>query len=77
MHYANMEVVTVRPNLIAHRLARNWNQAEAARRAKLARSSYWLIEQGQRDPSLKVANRLSDLFGVPIQELLVDEKERV
>lgn len=69
----------MRLNLIAQRLARNWNQAEAARRAKLARSTYWLLEQGRRDPSLKVANRLSDLFGVPIQELLADdnEKERV
>jgi DNA-binding XRE family transcriptional regulator len=32
---------------------------------------YVYIEQGDRNPSLDVANRLEDLFKVPQRELLV------
>lgn len=48
-----------------------WSADLVAQKVGLKRRMYVYIESGKRNPSLTVANRLEDLFGVPQRELLV------
>jgi transcriptional regulator with XRE-family HTH domain len=44
----------------AHRLARGLGQREAARRAGISQGYIWLLEHGERCPSVEVAAALAD-----------------
>jgi transcriptional regulator with XRE-family HTH domain len=51
------------------RLTRKISQAEMAERLGLSRASYISIEQGKRDLSLEEAQKLADIFGIPLDNL--------
>ncbi len=48
-----------------------WTAEWVAKQIGISRRMYVFIEQGSRNPSLCVANKLEDLFGIPQRELLV------
>ena len=47
-------------------------QEEVARRAKITRQYYGMIENGLRDPSLKTARKLSKILGWGVDALFLD-----
>jgi len=59
----------MRNRLKVLRAERNWTQEELARRTAVSRQAINAIETGKYDPSLALAFRLSDLFGVPVEQI--------
>ncbi len=57
------------------RAERNWTQADLASRLEVSRNSVNAIENGKYDPSLPLAFRISDVFGLPIEEIFQREDE--
>jgi putative transcriptional regulator len=55
------------------RAERAWTQAELAHRISVSRQTINAIETGKFDPSLPVAFRLAQLFGLTIEEIFVYE----
>jgi putative transcriptional regulator len=51
------------------RAERNWSQADLAERLEVSRQSVNAIETGKYDPSLPLAFRIADLFGLPIEDI--------
>ncbi|MBI2436347.1 MAG: DUF4065 domain-containing protein [Candidatus Magasanikbacteria bacterium] len=56
-------------NLKALRIKVGISQADIAKRLEISRPSYIFLEQGRRELSLFEAKKLSDLFGISLQEL--------
>lgn len=55
------------------RAMRDWNQADLAEKLEVSRQSVNAIETGKYDPSLPLAFRIADLFGLPIEEIFQPE----
>ena len=53
------------------RAERGWSQQDLAERLEVSRQSVNAIETGKYDPSLPLAFRLADLFGLPIEEIFL------
>lgn len=53
------------------RAARGWTQADLAARLEISRQSVIAIETGKFDPSLPLAFRISDVFGLPIEKIFM------
>ena len=53
------------------RAGRNWSQADLAQRLDVSRQSVNAIETGRYDPSLPLAFRIAELFGLTIEEVFV------
>ena len=51
------------------RAGRNWSQSDLADRLGVSRQSVNAIETGKYDPSLPLAFRISELFGLAIEEV--------
>ena len=51
------------------RTDRGWTQADLAERLEVSRNSVNAIENGKYDPSLPLAFKISDLFGLPIEQI--------
>lgn len=51
------------------RAERRWSQAELAKRTHLSRQTIVSLENGRYEPTLKVAMRLSAVFGLPIEDI--------
>ncbi|KLE34063.1 helix-turn-helix transcriptional regulator [Aurantiacibacter luteus] len=51
------------------RAERKWSQQDLADRLEVSRQSVNAIETGKYDPSLPLAFRIADVFGMPIEEL--------
>ena len=51
------------------RAERDWNQQDLADRLGVSRQSVNAIETGKYDPSLPLAFRLAELFGLAIEEI--------
>ena len=64
-------VNTLRLRLRAERKLRGWTQQHVADQIHITVRAYQNYEYAERDPSLGVANKLEDLFGIPQRELLV------
>ena len=47
----------------------DWSQSELARRLDVSRQSVNAIETGRYDPSLPLAFRIAELFGLTIEEV--------
>ncbi len=62
--------------LKALRATRDWNQRELAQRLEVSRQSVNAIETGRYDPSLPLAFRIAELFGLPIEEVFVSPARR-
>lgn len=59
----------MRNRLKVLRAERDWSQADLAERLDVSRQSVNAIETGKYDPSLPLAFRIADLFGLPIESI--------
>jgi putative transcriptional regulator len=57
------------------RAERKWSQAELAERVSVSRNSINSVENGKFDPSLPLAFRIADAFGLTIEEVFLRDKE--
>lgn len=55
------------------RAERRWSQAELAERVGVSRNSINSVENGKFDPSLPLAFRIADVFGLTIEEVFLRE----
>lgn len=55
------------------RAERNWSQQDLAERLAVSRQSVNAIETGKYDPSLPLAFRIAELFGLPIEAIFLRE----
>ena len=55
--------------LKALRAERSWSQGDLAERLGVSRQSVNAIETGRYDPSLPLAFRIAQLFGLPIEAI--------
>ncbi|GGJ48658.1 transcriptional regulator [Sphingopyxis bauzanensis] len=53
------------------RAERDWSQGDLAERLEVSRQSVNAIETGKYDPSLPLAFRIADLFGLPIEDIFL------
>jgi putative transcriptional regulator len=53
------------------RAERAWSQQQLADALGVSRQSVNAIETGKYDPSLPLAFRIADVFGLPIEEIFV------
>jgi putative transcriptional regulator len=51
------------------RAERNWSQGDLADKLEVSRQSVNAIETGRYDPSLPLAFRIADLFGLAIEAI--------
>ena len=51
------------------RATRNWSQGDLAERLEVSRQSVNAIETGRYDPSLPLAFRIAELFGLAIEQI--------
>jgi putative transcriptional regulator len=51
------------------RAEKEWSQAELALRVRVSRNSINAIENGRFDPSLPLAFRIADAFGLSVEEV--------
>ena len=58
------------------RAERSWSQQDLAERLEVSRQSVNAIETGKYDPSLPLAFRIAELFGLPIEEIFVSPSRR-
>ena len=61
----------MKSNLRDLRTGRVWTQAEAAEKLGISRQAMHALESGKSDPLLPLAFAISDLFGVPVEEIFV------
>jgi len=50
------------------RAEKDWSQAELAGRVRVSRNSINAVENGRFDPSLPLAFRIADAFGLSVEE---------
>ncbi len=55
------------------RAERDWTQAQLAKELSVSRQTVNAIEKGKFDPSLPLAFKVARLFGLPIEDIFVDE----
>jgi len=53
------------------RAERDWSQGDLAERLGVSRQSVNAVETGKYDPSLPLAFKLSDVFGLPIEDIFI------
>jgi putative transcriptional regulator len=53
------------------RAERDWSQQDLAQHLEVSRQSVNAIETGKYDPSLPLAFRIADLFGLAIEEVFL------
>jgi putative transcriptional regulator len=58
------------------RAQRRWSQADLAQRLEVSRQSVNAIETGKYDPSLPLAFRIAELFGLTIEDVFVSPASR-
>ncbi|WP_338241591.1 helix-turn-helix transcriptional regulator [Aurantiacibacter hainanensis] len=56
------------------RAEREWSQQDLAERLDVSRQSVNAIETGKYDPSLPLAFRIADLFGLAIEEIFLRDE---
>ena len=66
-----MGAVLVKNRLRVLRAERGWSQQDLADRLEVSRQSVNAIETGKYDPSLPLAFRIADLFGMPIEAIFL------
>lgn len=55
------------------RAERNWSQQDLADRLGVSRQSVNAVETGKYDPSLPLAFRIADVFGMSIEEIFIKD----
>jgi len=66
-----MGAVLVKNRLRVLRAEREWSQQDLADRLEVSRQSVNAIETGKYDPSLPLAFRIADLFGMSIEAIFL------
>lgn len=66
-----MGPVQVNNRLKVLRAEKSWSQADLAERLEVSRQSVNAIETGKYDPSLPLAFRIADVFGMAIEEIFL------
>ncbi len=61
----------VRNRLKVLRAERDWSQQDLADRLEVSRQSVNAIETGKYDPSLPLAFRIADIFGMAIEDIFL------
>ena len=61
----------MRNRLKVLRAERDWSQLDLAERLGVSRQSVNAIETGKYDPSLPLAFRIADLFGLTIEDIFL------
>ena len=51
------------------RAEKGWSQAELAKRVNVSRNSINAVENGRFDPSLPLAFRIADAFGLKVEDV--------
>jgi putative transcriptional regulator len=64
----------MRNRLKVLRAERGWSQADLADRLDVSRQSVNAIETGKYDPSLPLAFKIAELFGLPIEQIFLREE---
>lgn len=59
------------------RAARGWSQGDLADRLEVSRQSVNAIETGRYDPSLPLAFRIAELFGLAIEEIFTSPSKEI
>jgi len=67
----------VKNRLHVLRAERDWSQAELAERLGVSRQTVNALEAGKYDPSLPLAFKIADLFGLKIEEIFTPERDTV
>ncbi|MFL7813223.1 MAG: helix-turn-helix transcriptional regulator [Anaerolineales bacterium] len=57
------------------RAERNWSQAELAEALDVSRQTVNAIENGKYDPSLPLAFKMAELFGLSIEDIFSPSQE--
>lgn len=60
--------------LFTTRIEKSMTQADVANAIGITSKAYGHIENGRRNPSWEVAQRLERFFGIPASELLAEEE---
>jgi len=55
------------------RAERGWSQADLAQRLDVSRQSVNAVETGKFDPSLPLAFAIARVFGMPIEQIFLDD----
>jgi putative transcriptional regulator len=63
----------VKNRLKVLRAERDWSQQDLADRLEVSRQSVNAIETGKYDPSLPLAIRIAELFGLPIEAIFLKD----
>jgi putative transcriptional regulator len=58
------------------RAERDWSQGDLAERLSVSRQSVNAIETGKYDPSLPLAFRIAELFGLAIEEVFTSPSKK-
>ncbi len=58
------------------RAERGWSQGDLAERLEVSRQSVNAIETGRYDPSLPLAFRIAELFGLAIEEIFTSPSKK-
>jgi putative transcriptional regulator len=61
--------LTMKNRIRILRAEREWTQADLAERLGVSRNSVIAIESGKYDPSLPLAFRIAEVFGLRIEEI--------
>ncbi|MDA0153785.1 helix-turn-helix transcriptional regulator [Vibrio gigantis] len=56
------------------RESRNLNQEDVAKSISIAKSTYIKYEKGTQSPQLEIVEKLSNLYGVTLSEIIGNEK---
>jgi putative transcriptional regulator len=64
----------MRNRLKVLRAERDWSQADLGDRIGVSRQSVNAIETGKYDPSLPLAFKIADVFGLPIEAIFLREE---
>jgi putative transcriptional regulator len=59
------------------RAEREWSQQDLAERLEVSRQSVNAIETGRYDPSLPLAFKIADLFGLTIEDIFSNPSKEV
>jgi putative transcriptional regulator len=66
---------TMKNRIRVLRAEKGWSQAELAEHVDVSRNSINAVENGKFDPSLPLAFRIADAFGLRIEDVFIrDEK---
>ncbi len=71
---ADEALITMKNRIKALRAERNWTQADLAQKLDVSRNSVNAIETGKYDPSLPLAFRIAELFGLRIEDIFQNKE---